>query len=118
MKAPPGSTYPSKIPVSGVVLSFIYLVQSPLPLALQLRRQGSKPGTAGKPSLAQPKGEAAQRQRGDSLSLLQLELKTLRDLFNNSQDESLSRSYLLNSLLFFCLLSLGTDSREGEESLS
>jgi hypothetical protein len=37
-KAPPGSAFPPKLPVSSVLLSFQYLLQSPLPLALSGKR--------------------------------------------------------------------------------
>jgi hypothetical protein len=38
VKAPQGNFCPAKMPVSSVILSFSYLVQSPLPLALDEKR--------------------------------------------------------------------------------
>lgn len=46
--------------------------------------------------------------------MLRLQVKTVRDIFNNATMDNLSRSYLLNSLLYFCLLCLGSDFSEGE----
>ena len=38
VKSPQGNFFPSKLPVSSVILSFSYLIQTPLPLALDEKR--------------------------------------------------------------------------------
>ena len=129
-KSRPGSVYPAKIPVSSLVLSFLYLIQSPLPLALSAKRaqqvreqaeqlrHGARPksrsrhGRSSKVDPSRPGGVAATKR--DIPEILRHQLKTLRAIFNNSTDENLSKTYLVNSLLFFCLLSVATDLRDGE----
>ena len=41
-------------------------------------------------------------------------MKHLRDIFNNDVEDNLSRQYLLNSALFYCLLCVSSDTCDGE----
>ena len=38
----------------------------------------------------------------------------MRDIFNNDGEESLGKHYLLNSVLFYCLLFVNSDAIDGE----
>lgn len=46
--------------------------------------------------------------------MLRLQVRVLRDIFNNEAEETLGRQYLLNSVLFYCLLCVSSDSSDGE----
>ena len=46
--------------------------------------------------------------------VLRLQLESLKDIFNNQMREQLDAVYILNSILFYCLLFVGTDSCDGE----
>jgi hypothetical protein len=46
--------------------------------------------------------------------LLRLQVKALRGIFNNESEEDLGQPYLLNSVLFYCLLCAPSDSGDGE----
>lgn len=128
-KSPPGSAFPAKIPVSSVVLSLLFLIQSPLPFAVSVKKTDSareqldsrhgrkytksRQGRAGRPDTA--KGDVAKcfaLAKRDIAELLAQQLRTIRSIFSNSGQASLSRSYLLNSLLFFCLLCAGSDTAD------
>ena len=46
--------------------------------------------------------------------MLRIQLESLKDIFNNQMKENLDGTYILNSVLFYCLLFVGTDSCDGE----
>lgn len=52
--------------------------------------------------------------KADIQELLRLQVKALRDIFNNEGEENLGKQYLLNSIMFYCLLFVNSDTVDGE----
>jgi hypothetical protein len=91
---------PQKVPLSSVVLATTFVVQSPMPLILQQQRrrlQGSKSD-----------------DKMAMQTLMELQYKVLREVYNDQSSETLDVDYILNSTLFHCVAFGTSDAVEPE----
>jgi len=92
-KVPATVISPSRLPVSSVILSFTFLIQSPLPLALSSKRNQlciEQAFSKGKVNLkSRPKAKAAEEvlkvvaTKADIVEVLQFQFEHLSAIFNN-----------------------------------
>lgn len=130
LKVPSGgsSFHPSKLPVSSIMLSFLFLIQSPLPLAtsgkralIAIHQARERAGLGQVPaSLAESQKAAASELscRKEVQNIIELEFKSIKDIFSNDVRDNIDGQYLINSALFYSLLLVCSDSLDGDQLTS
>lgn len=110
------------------MLSFLFLIQSPLffaisgkraLIAVQQVRERAGLGSVSA-SMAEHQKAAANDLscRKEVQNIMELEFKCLKDIFSNDVRDNIDGQYLVNSTLFFSLVLACTDSIDGDQLLS